>query len=40
MNKKTAFIVEVKLYGKMVFLVKNNVINVLPAASVLLEENV
>jgi hypothetical protein len=39
MNKKTAFIVEVKLSEKMVFLEKNNGINVLLAANVLLVVN-
>jgi small basic protein len=39
MNKKTAFIVAVRLYEKMVFLGKNKGINVQLAASVLLEEN-
>ena len=39
MNKKTAFIVEAKLYAKVVCATGNNGINVLHAASVLLVGN-
>jgi hypothetical protein len=38
MNKKTAFIVGAKLYGKRAFLMTNNAINVWLVVEVLLED--